>query len=44
LNPAEDEGPVTPTRKIRRRVMYNKFKDLVESMYPSSEAVEKDLN
>jgi long-chain acyl-CoA synthetase len=43
LNPAEDEGPVTPTRKIKRDVMYNKFKDLVESMYHNSEAVEKHL-
>lgn len=43
LNPAEDEGPVTPTRKIKRDVMYNKFKDLVESMYPDSEAGEKHL-
>jgi long-chain acyl-CoA synthetase len=43
LNPAEDEGPVTPTRKIKRDMMYNKFKDLVESMYYSSESVEKHL-
>ena len=43
LNPGEDEGPVTPTRKIKRDVMYNKFKDLVESMYHSSESVEKHL-
>jgi long-chain acyl-CoA synthetase len=43
LNPAEDEGPVTPTRKIKRDAMYNKFKDLVESMYPESEAGEKHL-
>jgi long-chain acyl-CoA synthetase len=43
LNPAEDEGPVTPTRKIKRDMMYHKFKDLVESMYPSSESVEKHL-
>ncbi len=44
LNPGEDEAPVTPTRKIKRDVMYNKFKDLVESMYHSSESVEKHLN
>jgi len=43
LNPGEDEGPVTPTRKIKRDVMYNKFKDLVESMYHSSESFEKHL-
>jgi long-chain acyl-CoA synthetase len=43
LNPGEDEGPVTPTRKIKRDVMYNKFKDLVESMYHNSESVEKHL-
>ena len=33
LNPSEDGGPVTSTRKIRREVMYNKFKELIESMY-----------
>jgi long-chain acyl-CoA synthetase len=43
LNPAEDEGPVTPTRKIKRDAMYNKFKDLVESMYSESEASVKHL-
>ncbi len=43
LNPSEDEGPVTPTRKIKRDVMHNKFRELVESMYPNSEAVEKHL-
>ena len=43
LNPGEDEGPVTPTRKIKRDVMYNKFKDLVESIDHSSESVEKHL-
>ena len=33
LNPAEDGGPVTPTRKIKRQLMYEKFRGLVESMY-----------
>jgi long-chain acyl-CoA synthetase len=33
LNPSEDSGPVTPTRKIKRGLMYEKFKELVESMY-----------
>jgi long-chain acyl-CoA synthetase len=33
LNPAEDGGPITSTRKVRREVMYNKFKELIESMY-----------
>jgi long-chain acyl-CoA synthetase len=44
LNSAEDEGVITPTRKIRRVVMYNKFRDLVESMYLNSEAGEKHFN
>ena len=43
LDPAEDEGPVTSTRKIKRDVMYNKFRDLVESMYHNSEDAEKHL-
>jgi len=38
LSPAEDGSPVTPTRKIKRDVMYNKFKGLVESMYHSNES------
>ena len=41
LDPAEDEGPLTSTRKIKRDVMYNKFRDLLESMHHNSEAVEK---
>ena len=33
LNSAEDEGGITATQKIKRFVMYNKFRDLIESMY-----------
>lgn len=33
LIPAEDGGPVTPTRKIKRELMYEKFRTLIESMY-----------
>lgn len=44
LNSAEDEGGITPTRKIKRVVMYNKFKELIESMYLNSEVGEKLLN
>ena len=43
LDPAEDEGPLTSTRKMKRDVMYNKFRDLLESMYQSSESGEKHL-
>jgi len=41
LNSAEDEGGITPTQKIKRFVMYNKFRDLIESMYVNSETGEE---
>ena len=37
LDPKEDGEPVTPTRKVKRQLMYEKFKDLVESMYSDME-------
>jgi long-chain acyl-CoA synthetase len=37
LDPEEEGEPVTPTRKIKRQLMYEKFKHLVESMYSSLE-------
>ena len=37
LDPEEDGEPVTPTRKIKRKLMYDRFKDLVEAMYDDSE-------
>jgi long-chain acyl-CoA synthetase len=33
LDPEEEGEPVTPTRKVKRRLMYEKFRELVESMY-----------
>ena len=33
LDPEEEGEPVTPTRKVKRHLMYEKFKDLVEAMY-----------
>ena len=37
LDPEEEGEPVTPTRKVKRHLMYQKFQDQVESMYSSSE-------
>jgi long-chain acyl-CoA synthetase len=33
LDPEEEGEPITPTRKVKRRLMYEKFRELVESMY-----------
>jgi long-chain acyl-CoA synthetase len=33
LDPAEDDAPVTPTRKVRRQRICHAFQDLVDSMY-----------
>jgi long-chain acyl-CoA synthetase len=37
LDPEEDGEPVTPTRKVKRKLMYERFRDLVESMYGDAE-------
>jgi long-chain acyl-CoA synthetase len=37
LDPEEEGEPVTPTRKIKRKLMYERFKDLIEAMYDDSE-------
>jgi long-chain acyl-CoA synthetase len=37
LDPSEENEPVTPTRKIKRDLMYQRFKGLVEEMYDDRE-------
>jgi len=37
LDPEQDGEPVTPTRKVKRNLMYDRFKELVEGMYDDSE-------
>ncbi len=37
LDPEEEGEPVTPTRKVKRKQMYERFRDLVESMYGDAE-------
>ena len=37
LDPEEEGEPVTPTRKVKRARMVERFKDLVESMYDDRE-------
>jgi long-chain acyl-CoA synthetase len=37
LDPEEDGEPVTPTRKVKRHLMYERFKPLVEAMYDDRE-------
>jgi long-chain acyl-CoA synthetase len=37
LDPEEDGEPVTPTRKVKRHLMYERFKTLVEEMYDGRE-------
>ena len=37
LDPEEDGEPVTPTRKVKRHLMYERFKTLVEDMYDDRE-------
>jgi long-chain acyl-CoA synthetase len=37
LDPEQDGEPVTPTRKVKRALMYDRFKSLVEQMYDDSE-------
>ena len=37
LDPEEEGEPVTPTRKVKRSLMYEQFKALVEAMYDDRE-------
>jgi len=37
LDPEEEGEPVTPTRKVKRKLMYERFKPLVEAMYDDRE-------
>jgi long-chain acyl-CoA synthetase len=37
LDPEEEGEPVTPTRKVKRKLMYQRFETLIESMYDDSE-------
>jgi long-chain acyl-CoA synthetase len=37
LDPEEEGEPVTPTRKVKRTLMLERFKPLVESMYDERE-------
>jgi long-chain acyl-CoA synthetase len=37
LDPEEEGEPVTPTRKVKRQLMYQRFEALVESMYDDGE-------
>ncbi|HEX9466676.1 MAG TPA: AMP-binding protein [Alphaproteobacteria bacterium] len=37
LDPEEEGEPVTPTRKVKRNLMYDRFEALVESMYDAAE-------
>jgi long-chain acyl-CoA synthetase len=37
LDPEEEGEPVTPTRKVKRQAMYERFKPLVEEMYTDGE-------
>jgi long-chain acyl-CoA synthetase len=37
LDPEEEGEPVTPTRKVKRQAMYERFKPLVEEMYGDAE-------
>jgi len=37
LDPEEEGEPVTPTRKVKRRQMYERFRDIIEQMYDRDE-------
>jgi long-chain acyl-CoA synthetase len=37
LDPEEEGEPVTPTRKVKRKLMYERFRDLVDGMYDDAE-------
>jgi long-chain acyl-CoA synthetase len=38
LDPELEGEPVTPTRKVKRKLMQERFRNLVESMYAEDEA------
>src|SRR5207237_1285761 len=38
LDPEEENEPVTPTRKVKRTLMAERFKPLVDAMYDDSES------
>ena len=37
LDPEEDDEPVTPTRKVKRHLMHERFKSLIDQMYDDRE-------
>jgi long-chain acyl-CoA synthetase len=37
LDPEQEGEPVTPTRKVKRKLMYDQFKPIVDAMYDDSE-------
>jgi long-chain acyl-CoA synthetase len=37
LDPEQEGEPVTPTRKVKRKLMYDRFRALVDGMYDGSE-------
>src|SRR6516165_4042015 len=37
LDPEDEGEPVTPTRKVKRKLMYERFRELVDGMYDDSE-------
>jgi long-chain acyl-CoA synthetase len=37
LDPEEEGEPVTPTRKVKRKLMYERFRGLVDGMYDDAE-------
>jgi long-chain acyl-CoA synthetase len=37
LDPEEEGEPVTPTRKVKRKLMYQRFQVLIDAMYDDSE-------
>ena len=37
LDPEQEGEPVTPTRKVKRKLMYDRFRSVVEEMYDDSE-------
>jgi long-chain acyl-CoA synthetase len=37
LDPEEEDEPITPTRKVKRRLMAERYRELLESMYSGEE-------